>query len=448
MPGRTSGAVDHSGVAPVQGSKKPSSSSSVTVPAGGDLQAALKKGGVIQLEAGATYTGAFVARVPGTRLKGEGAKLAGARSPALVIAASDIQVENIEASSPGYDQSVIRLGSNDNSQTTREQEPSDIVLKSVRVPTHRGKRAFEINARKVLLENCSADDVWDPAGRDSQGIVILNSSGDIRIIGGSYTAGSENIMVGGDTIKLAGVETTNILIENVDLAKPLSWHADKVNRNVKNIFELKAGVDVTLRNVRMRGSWVASQTGEGVVITPRNGRLVDRVVIEDSVIEDVGSGLQIMGRDYSTFTNGALHFTMRRTTVRTNRKTYGGQGRVASISGEPAHLEFRDNLFLNDGDASLYVFPGRVMNADKSTRAAGPIGSLIYVGNRALRGRYGIFLNGFANGGAKGEGKAAATTIEVTGNTFGGDANASVLKKNFPDNTFLSLAEFTARVER
>jgi hypothetical protein len=424
----------------------------VRVPSGGDLQGALTRGGRIELEATGAYTGNFVARVPGTRLRCNGARLVGARGGHAIVVppgagVRDIQFDGCEVTAPGYDQAVIRLGANDSTQTRLEDEPSDITLTNVRVPTHRGKRAFEINARNVTLTNCSADDVWDPALRDSQAIAVLNSSGGIRIVGGQYVAASENIMVGGDSIKLVGLETTGVLIENVDLVKPEAWRTDGVNRNYKNLLELKAGVDVTIRNVRMRGSWTGSQTAEGLVITPRDRRVVGAVLVEDSDIRDVGSGIQILGRDYTSFTNGALRFLMRRTRIQTDHRTYGGQGRVATISGEPAEVRFTDNLFLNSGDSSLYVYIGNVMNADGTSRRSAPLGLLAVTNNRALRGQYGLFLNGYANGGPTGQGLTAALSVDVSGNTWGGDAaGTSVMRLNFPTNTYLSRAAFDALI--
>jgi len=409
----------------------------VTVPPGGDLQAALDRGGTVHLVPD-TYRGAYTLSAPGTRLRGHGASIVGIRGPALVVpaGASDIAVEDVVATCEDYDQAVIRLGANDETQTLAELEPHHITLTRVTVPSHRGKRGIEVNARAVELTDCSVLDTWDPYGRESQGLCVLNSSGALLVDGGTYEAGSINILVGGDTMKMAGVVTRDLLFDGVTLRKPLSWRTDGVSRAVKNLFELKAGVGVILRNFTASGAWADGQAGCAIVLTPRDGRHVDDVLIENGTITDAGDGFQIMGRDYYTFTDGTLHLRIRNVGVYT-RADCNGHGRFAMVSGEPASVVFEDCSGDLSGHSLVLAYQGDVMEADGSVRPGGPIGELCMTGYEGTRPEWGFMLWGYPNGGPNGEGIQAATFIDVSNNTFRGESSDVVMRRNFPNNEYL-----------
>jgi len=395
-------------------------------------------GGTVHLVAGGVYRVPCVLSVPGTRLRGHGAAIVGIRGPALVVpaGASDIAVEDVTATCEDYDQAAIRLGANDETQALPELEPHHITLTRVTVPSHRGKRGIEVNARAVELTDCSVLDTWDPYGRESQGLCVLNSSGSLLVVGGTYEAGSINILVGGDTMKMAGVVTRDLLFDGVTLRKPLSWRTDGVSRAVKNLFELKAGVGATLRNFTASGSWADGQSGSAIVLTPRDGRHVDDVLIENGVIADAGSGFQIMGRDYYTFTDGTMHVRIRNVDL-TTRAEHNGHGLFAMVSGEPGRVDITDCYGDLSGHSLVLAHQGDVMEADGSVRPGGPIGELCLTGYEGTRPEWGLMLWGNANGGPNGEGLTAATVLDVRDNIFRGESSDVVMRRNFPNNTYL-----------
>jgi hypothetical protein len=407
----------------------------VVVPADGNLQAALNEGGIIEFEGTHTAPDRFVASVPGTRLIGRpGAKLVGGVREAIIIppGAYDIELANFEAVSNGI-QSVVRVGANDTSQTTLAQEPYDITLRYVRVPTHRGKRGIEINARDVLVEDCEVHDTWSSALVDSQGIAIYNASGNITVRGGTYEAGSENVLVGGDTNKM-GVTVTNVRFEYVTLRKPLSWKTDGVNRVVKNLFELKTGRYVTLQNSTLDGSWHAAQAGHAIVITPTLDGQITEITIQDNTIRNVGNALQILGRAYSYYTPTRVGLTFQRNNVTVDHLTFGGSGRLAEISAEPDYIRILDNQISVSGSSFVTYYWGNVMLADGTKRPGGPMNSFVMTGNTASVRPYGLNFLGYINCGPTQQGFAAATVLNVTGNTFSN--SASLFRTNFPGNTY------------
>ena len=98
----------------------------------------------------------------------------------------------------------MQCGDNGPTQTTVAQQPTDIVFEKVTIPQHRGKRGFEINCAARLLDS-RALDVYSPAALDSQALAVLNTCGPVSVVRGEYFAASENILVGGDSLKISGL---------------------------------------------------------------------------------------------------------------------------------------------------------------------------------------------------------------------------------------------------
>lgn len=416
----------------------------IEVPQGGDLQAALNKGGEVRLKAGATYPGTFTLR-SGTTLVGNGATLTGTRTgPALdiPIRTHDVSVFDLSAGT-AYDQSVIRVGRNDRSQNAPDLAPDRVTFTRVRVDSYRGKRAFEINGRDVSLIDCVVADTFDPAGRDSQAVGILNAPGPVLVQGGSYSAGSEVIMVGGDTMKMPDVVPTGITITDTKLWRPLEWQTDGVSRGIKNLLELKTGRQVNVRNVTMDGSWKNAQDGWAIVITPRSGGDIHDVLIEDVTIDHVGGGFNILGADGSTVTPSPVsNLVVRRAKITATSKVYGGRGILALITGAPHDVTFDSNTAITDGNCIVLVEKsGSALQADGTKRPAGNVARLVITNNRLVAGTYGLFLSGHVAGERW---QDSVDELTFTGNTIAG-ASAK-LKKNMPDNTYVDRSRFDALI--
>jgi len=404
------------------------------VRAGESLQAALDQGGVIELEAGATFEGNYRLRVPGTRVLGASAALRGVNGGAAIIVpvgVRDVQCI-IGTATTLWDDAVVQIGENTSRQTTAEDAPSDIIM-TVGVPSHRGKRAFSVHGRNVTLRDCSVFDVYDPAGRDSQAIWIGNAPGNISVLGGTFEAGSENVLVGGAVLSIPGLNPTGLLFDGVTLRKPLSWKTDGINRKVKNLFELKSGIDVTLKNATLDGCWVAGQQGYALVVTPRNGSTIQNVLYENLTIRNVSEVMQLLGYDDSAVSGQTRDITLRRIDSEVSRTLYGGTGRFASWSSEPANITIEDCTHVGDGSSTFYLYAGLVVQADGTRRTGGPHMGVKIQRNTMSFQQYGMFTIG---------GLAYARDWKLTmpdgiieNNTFSGAASAT--RANLPNNTFI-----------
>lgn len=406
----------------------PPASAGVIVKAGENLQAALDKGGEIALEGGATFTGAFVLKVAGTRLLGPQSNLVGPSfAPALFIPPGTRDVQAVlGAAVTAYDQACIQVGNSDETQKTIADVPSHIVL-SIRVPKHRGKRAFAINSTETELLKCSSFDVYDPAGRDSQGVLILNTPGKVTVRGGSFEAASENILVGGAPTSIPNVVPQDLLFEDLVLQKPLTWKTDGVKRVVKNLFELKAGVNVVARRILMTGCWVDGQTGWAIMLTPRDGKRIENVLLEDITLDEVGGACSVLGYDNEAPSPQLRDLTIRRMKGKALASSYGS-GRFLQWQASPAGIVVEDCEFDAAG-TTFYANPGTTwVNGNK---VEGSLTEGVIIRRNKLTARpYNIMLNGRTNAAGW---QAALPGGIISGNNFSSaGTSAAALQKNLP----------------
>ena len=419
----------------------------VPVSTADDFAAALVKGGSITLAAGAQFGGSFTVSVSGTTISGNDASIAGGKAgPALVIPPSvhDVSLSDLALTSDV--DPVLLCGANDSSQTALSQAPTNITLTRISVPTHRGKRGIEWNASGTI-ESCTVLDTWDPYGQDSQALAILNSPGNTTVTGGKYQAGSECILIGGDTMKMAGVIPSNITIQNLEISRPLSWQTDGVKRKVKNLLELKTGRHVIARNLTLDGSWQDAQEGWAIVITPHSGGDIHDVLIDTVTATHCGAAIQLMGLEYAgTPTPSALSgVVVQNSRFTVSKAQFGGRGVFVLATGEPADFTATNNVVVSDGTSVFYYDPGSVLDPVTGVkRTGGPFGSVTLTGNYLVPGIYGLVFAGQPN--ASGDLSAGVRTLTVTGNTFA-DA-ASALKKALPQNTYIDRATFDAQIAK
>jgi hypothetical protein len=368
----------------------------------------------------------------GHRVIGQGARVNGSSSPAVYIppTVTDVYVEDIICSS--VYQSVIVLGDNIlSTQGSLDKVPARITLNRIKIPTHRGKRGIEVNATDVVITDPEILDVYSTALSDSQAIGILNTPGNITIRGGRLNSGSEVVMIGGDTMKLPNTIQTNILIEGVELFRPLSWQTDGVNRAVKNLFEVKSGVDIVMRNCVLDGSWEASQTGWAFVITPKNSQYIKNVLIDGCTIRNVGGLVQLLGKDYNTVTPQATSgVVFKNCNFTVNSALFGGYGIVSTLTGG-----MRDVVF----DGCVGTFNGSQIVLSDTNATYGQQGPITIVNCTMPTGAYGLKADGTNYGDP-----LSPTSVyvgqellvnQITGNTFSGAP--SRFKTNFPNNTFV-----------
>ena len=387
----------------------------IDVPAGGNLQAALDAatgGTTIRLAAGATYRGPFVLRpnagdfititsssgVPaeGTRITltaaGTLARIQSTTSePAIRTStgANRYRLVGLEfGENAGAYSEVIRLG--DATDPNPANIPRDIVIDRVLMivdPLVGQKRGILANADNVTIQNSDIRGVWGAYGEDSQAICQWQANGNLVIRNNRLEAGSEVILIGGAFPAVTGLNASGILIEGNHLTRPLEWMGVSKYK-VKNLLELKAGTNVTIRGNLLENHWAAAQPGPAIVFTPKHGMRIMDVRFEHNVIRSTGTGFNVLGYDYEHPYDRTRGPQLERVTIQNNLfildpSRWGGTGRFMLI-GEGA-----DNFIVSQ---NTVVFEGtKTPSAAFYGYGALGVRGWSITNNIVFHGSYGIF---------------------------------------------------------
>jgi hypothetical protein len=302
----------------------------IVVPAGGDLQAALNaahRGDLIQLAAGATYTGNFtlpakagsgwVTIQTATTLPPEGtrvtpssasryAKLVTPNSMAALAAADDpaasqyriVGVEITSSASMTY--AIVSFHSS--KARSVDAIPSQLVLDRVYVHgTSRlqTQRCVILNARSSAVVDSWLSDCHGK-GMDSQAIIAWNTPGPIKIANNYLEGSGENVLFGGADPSVTGLVPSDIEIRHNYFFKPLSW---KGVWTVKNFFESKNSQRVLVRQNVFENTWPDGQDAAWVLKSQnQNGNCPQCITadytIDSNVVRNVPKLLVLAATQY------------------------------------------------------------------------------------------------------------------------------------------------------
>jgi hypothetical protein len=272
-------------------------------------------------------------------------------------------------------------------------------------------------------------------------------------------AGAENLLIGGSPITVPEMNPHDWIIEDNIMHKPLRWRADGLNRQVKNLFELKNVRRATVRRNLMVNNWPAAQNGMGALITyatngtcPACGGIED-VVFEDNVILNSFGGLAIQPYAYAadTFTTKKIL----RLTIRNNYVQTYGTGSIRSVQIQNVwdrhDIRLERNTFINANTTILQGGYGYVWKNDIAREPGGPMKGLWVIDNVWTQfGAYGITApDGFHWG--TGLSTFVNEDLQFSGNVIG-DVPAThltrlnTLKAAGADNVSMTSADIRAKL--
>ena len=313
----------------------PPSGRTITVAAGGDLQAALNSaqpGDVVALAPGATFQGNFTLPKksgagwiilrsaaaddklppPGTRVTPAFAsampKIVTPNSGAALLTAPGahhyrvIGVEFAAAPTVQTLYSIVAFGAD---QTSDADTPHNLILDRCYVHGHAG-----LGSRRGVLLNSAASAVIDShvseihaAGYDSQAILGYNGPGPFKIANNFLEGAAENIMFGGADPAIRDLVPSDIEIRGNHIFKPLTWRQGHpsfagVQWTIKNLLEFK-----NAQRVLVEGNLLENNVGPALLVTPRNQggsapwSVVQDVLFRNNVIRNAGSGFVALSTD-------------------------------------------------------------------------------------------------------------------------------------------------------
>jgi hypothetical protein len=379
----------------------PTTGTLITVAAGGDFQAALdaaRPGDVIELQAGATFTGNFVLPDKSgsgwihirssalASLPGPGARVDPSHAvlmpkivtpntaPAVATAAAahhyrfiGIEITGTHATTgstlfnvvwldggPPQDATAVR------GQTSLSQVPFDIIFDRCYVhgtPTGNIRRGFALNSARTAIIGSYLSNFHE-VGADSQAIACWTGPGPFKIVNNYLEGAGENLIFGGAVATLPNLVPEDIEIRGNHFFKPLSWRIGHPSYagtpwTVKNLFELKNARRVLAEGNLLEQNWAHAQNGFAILFTVRNDDCqapwgtVEDVTFRKNILRHAGGGFNIHGTD-----NNCPSQQTRRILIQDNLLTdissagWGGTGRLFQYVSYPS---------INTGIADLTI---------------------------------------------------------------------------------------------
>jgi len=448
----------------------------IPVPAGGDFQAALNAatpGTTLVLQAGATYTGNFtlpanpgpgwiyiqssaLASMPGgTRVtpaqavlmpkivtpNGSSAISSGGGSQKYRLAGLEITGTLTNTSS--LQNNLVMLGGQGN---------HDFVLDRSYIhgqPFGNYKRGVEIEATRVAVIDSWIDDIHVDQD-DTQGIIVWNGAGPLKIVNNTIRAGGENIILGPSN----GTVVADVEIRGNLLEKPYSWRVGDPtfagqHWTIKNLLELKNARRVLIDGNVLQNCWVdwnaafGAQGASSLVLTTRNqwgtcNCPVEDVTITNNINQHLGRGIGIANlggsamqrilvrnnlfRDISSSVNDGIAFMSYANSDVTIDHNTSFQDGIAIFTHDAPNFWFTNNLlFLGGGIAG-----GGAPSVNMNNAVIGGPGNFPIVGNFFPAT---IAAVGFVNY-AGGDYRLAPTSPYKNAGTDGKDIGADIVALN------------------
>jgi hypothetical protein len=408
-------------------------SGQIHVPAGADLQAALngaRAGDTLVLASGARYIGNFdlppndgpgyititsSANVPaaGTRvptsLLGQlaiiqspnGFPAVQARTGANYYKFVGVVFRGLEGVTNGLDTTRDIVAVGEGTETDSALLPSHFIFDRVLIrgdATYGAKRGILGNGHDITVQYSDVRGIFRD-GQDTSAFGCYNCGKTYRIHHNWLEAGTEVILFGGAPSP-AHTVAQDIIIEDNVMTRPLAWKAlAGPIYNVKNLLELKEGVDVIIRRNFLEYNWPPSQPGYAVLITAKDGKKVDNVLFEDNVVKSTAGGINMLGWDYATkLLAPTANVTVRNNLFVISKRDYGGSGFFLQIGSAPRNIKFDHNTIVHDGTTLVNAYAGTYIGADGATHKDGTINGFEWTNNVSVNGQYGFNSCGAMNG--------------------------------------------------
>ena len=234
----------------------PPTGTTITVPSGGNLQAAIDSahpGDTILLAPGATYLGGFILRAksgasyitirsaaPDSALPADGVRigpqyasqlpkiqggLLGVPAFKTDPGAHHWRLQFLELVDTWADGNIVELGDGSSLQNTLAVVPHDLIVDRCYIhgdPTNGQKRGIALNSASTSIINSHFSDIKS-AHNDAQAIAGWNGPGPYTIVNNYLEASGENLIFGGADPWIPNLVPSDIVIRHNHIAKQPSW---------------------------------------------------------------------------------------------------------------------------------------------------------------------------------------------------------------------------------
>ena len=377
------------------------SAATLTVNAGGDLQAAIdaaRPGDTIVLQAGATFNGPFKLRAKGgttpiiirsssadTLLPPSGVRITPSAAPLLAKIRSTtagpamrtdpgatywtLQWLEFLPSSSTSSANLVEFGAA-SSQTTLSSVPQHLVMDRCYLhgdPGFGQRRGLALNSGDTRILNSYFSD-FKGVLQDTQAIMGWNGPGPFLIENNYLEAAAENIMFGGSDPSIVNLVPSNITIRRNLISKPLAWMSQ--SWTVKNLVEFKNAQDVLVEGNTIENNWAAGQSGYSILVTPRNQSgtapwsVTKNITVRSNVIRHVAAVFNVSGWDDLHVALQTENITIRNNLVYDVSTAYSipnhpANGWLAVIGNAPKNVTVEHNTVDHNGSNLIRLYSGK-----------------------------------------------------------------------------------------
>ncbi|MCU1385700.1 MAG: hypothetical protein JWL71_4397 [Acidobacteria bacterium] len=444
------------------------SAATLTVKAGGDLQAAIeaaRPGDTIMLQAGATFNGPFKLRVKNgtlpitirsssadSLLPAAGQRITPAAAPLLAKITSTtagsairtdpgatywtLQFLEFLPTSATSSANLVEFGGAGTSQGTLSTVPQHLVMDRCYLHGDAGfgqRRGLALNSGDSSILNSYFAD-FKGVLQDTQAIMGWNGPGPYLIENNYLEAAGENIMFGGSDSNIPGLVPSKITIRRNLITKRLAWMSQ--NWTVKNLIEFKNAQDVLVEGNTIENNWSAGQSGYSIVVTPRNQSgnapwaVTRNITVRSNVIRHVAAVFNISGWDDLHTALQTENISIENNLVYDVSTAYNLPGHAANgwfaiLGNAPKNITFDHNTVDSNGNNLMRLYAG------VAPGGATHIVGLVMTDNSWRTNTYGIA--GDQHTGGTDSLNFYAPGATVVGNAFaGGAAKAYPTGNDFP----------------
>jgi hypothetical protein len=399
----------------------------LTVNAGGDLQAAInaaQPGDTILVQAGAVFTGPYTLPVksgtsfitirssaPDGSLPGAGVRIGPAdaaqlpkirstqNGPAFKTSGASsywrLQFLEILPGAASSSANLVEFGSAGASQSTLAAVPHHLVIDRCYIhgnPATEQVRGIALNSGEAQILNSYVSDI-KATFLDAQAIAGWNGPGPYLIENNYLEAAAENILFGGSDPFIHDLVPSNITIRRNLISKPLAWMSQ--SWTMKNLIQLKSADTVLIEGNTIENNWAANQQGYAIVMTPRNQggtapwSVVQNVTVRNNVIRHVAAVFSISGYDDLAPSRQTTNIKISNNLVYDVTGAYArpglsGNGWFAIVGNGPRDITFDHNTIDYEGYDGVLLY-------EAATPAATPIYGFVFTNNLMRDNAYAIF---------------------------------------------------------
>jgi hypothetical protein len=252
---------------------------------------------------------------------------------------------------------IVALGDGSFSQSNLDRVPHDLIVDRCYIhgDSSRGqKRGIALNSASTTVTGSYISDIKAIA-QDAQAIAGWNGPGPFLIENNYLEASGENFMLGGAAPGINGVVPSDVVFRRNHVTRPASWRS--ASWTVKNLFELKNARRVLVEGNLFETHWAGAQPGYAIVLTPRGERgaapwaVVEDVTFRYNIVRNVAAVFNLLA-----FDDGGASGPLRRVRIADNlfysvdRTAWGGNGTFLQMGQGPADIAVEHNTILQTGN--------------------------------------------------------------------------------------------------